>query len=150
MIRFTRTDSEHPDFRLLAAELEAELKIRDGDDYETLAQLNKIDFIPQALVIYENGNPIACGAIREYEHGVMEIKRMYVKMDCRGKGIASLVLEQLENWTLESSFKKCVLETGRNQPEAISLYLKKGYVQILNFGAYTHSANSVCFEKLLS
>ena len=150
MIRFTRTDSEHADFCLLAAELEAELKLRDGDDHKALAQLNKIDFIPQALVIYKNGNPIACGAIREYEHGVMEIKRMYVKMNCRGKGIASMMLEQLENWAAESSIKKCVLETGRNQPEAISLYLKKGYVQIPNFGAYTHSANSVCFEKLLS
>lgn len=126
MIRFTRTDSEHADFCLLAAELEAELKLRDGDDHKALAQLNKIDFIPQALIIYENGNPIACGAIREYEHGVMEIKRMYVKMNCRGKGIASMMLEQLENWAAESSIKKCVLETGRNQPEAISLYLKKG------------------------
>lgn len=149
MIQFTRTDSQHPDFSLLAAELEAELKIRDGDDHEALAQLNKIDYIPQVLVIYENGNAVACGAIREYESGVMEIKRMYVKMDCRGKGIASLILEQLENWSAESSFTKCVLETGRNQPEAISLYLKKGYKQIPNFGAYTDSANSVCFEKLL-
>ncbi len=149
MIQFTRTDSEHPDFRLLAAELETELKIRDGEDHEALAQLNKIDFIPRVLIIYENGNFIACGAIREYEHGVMEIKRMYVKMNCRGKGVASMILEQLENWAMESSYKKCVLETGRNQPEAISLYLKKGYLQIPNFGAYLDSANSVCFEKLL-
>ncbi len=149
MIQFTRTDSEHPDFRLLAAELEAELKIRDGEDHEMLAQLNKIDFIPRALIMYENGIPIACGAIREYEHEVMEIKRMYVKMNFRGRGIASMILEQLEHWAVELSSKKCLLETGRNQPEAISLYLKKGYLQIPNFGDYLDSANSVCFEKLL-
>jgi len=43
----------------------------------------------------------------------------------------------------------CILETGKKQPEALSLYLKNGYRIIPNFGPYLGVENSVCFEKFL-
>jgi GNAT superfamily N-acetyltransferase len=77
----------------------------------------------------------------------MEIKRMYTLPECRGKGIATKVLIELEKWANELSYEKCILETGKKQPEAIALYKKNGYKLIPNYGQYAEMENSVCFEK---
>lgn len=71
-------------------------------------------------------------------------------MYCRSveeRGIASKVLRELEKWTSELSFAKCILETGIKQPEAIGLYKKNGYQFIPNYRQYTGVKESVCFEK---
>jgi GNAT superfamily N-acetyltransferase len=72
---------------------------------------------------------------------------MYTRPGARGKGIASLVLAELERWAGELSYGRCVLETGKRQPEAIALYKKRGYTSIPNYGQYIGVDNSVCFEK---
>lgn len=74
---------------------------------------------------------------------------MFVPENKRSKGIASIVLKELETWASELGFPKCVLETGYKQPEAIRLYEKNGYVKIPNYGQYIGMENSVCFEKNL-
>ena len=74
---------------------------------------------------------------------------MYVLPDKRGQGIASAILKELEQWAMEMGCIKCVLETGKKQPEAIALYTKNGYQVMPNFGQYEQVENSVCFEKAL-
>jgi GNAT superfamily N-acetyltransferase len=74
---------------------------------------------------------------------------MYVSPSHRNKGNASKILYELENWARELSYKKCILETGKKQLEAISLYKKNGYTLTENYGQYAGVENSVCFEKLL-
>ena len=80
----------------------------------------------------------------------MEVKRMFTLPESRGKGIATKVLNELENWASELGYAKCMLETGKRQPEAVRLYQKNGYKQIPNYGQYINMDNSVCFEKLMS
>jgi len=149
MMHILRVNSEHEDFKMLAQELEAELRIRDGDDGLVYAQLNEVGYMSEALLAYEEGKSIACVALRLLSAHVAEIKRMYVQPPYRGRGIASRMLIELEQWALESGFKQLVLETGKNQPEAIRLYQKEGYTIIPNFGKYGDSANSICFKKEL-
>jgi GNAT superfamily N-acetyltransferase len=144
-----RTDSTHPDFNVLAGELESDLKIRDGIDHLYYAELNKIDKLNYLVISYLNGIPIACGGLRPYTTDRMEIKRMYVRPDYRGQGIATAILSELENWSKELGYRYCVLETGRNQPEAIALYKKNNYQVSANFGQYAESPNSICMEKLM-
>ena len=72
---------------------------------------------------------------------------MFVLPEQRGKGIAGEILAELEKWAGELNFKKCILETGKRQPEAIRLYSKSGYNVIPNYGQYENVSNSVCFEK---
>ena len=43
MITFIRTDSGNTDFVDLVRDLDAELRVRDGDDHAFFAQFNKID-----------------------------------------------------------------------------------------------------------
>ncbi|HWK03512.1 MAG TPA: GNAT family N-acetyltransferase [Puia sp.] len=150
MIEIIRTDSNHPDFIGLVKYLDADLAERDGHENLFYSQFNKIDTIRHAVVAYENGKPAACGAMKEYPPDSMEVKRMYTLPDSRGKGIASRVLAELERWAAELSYGKCVLETGKRQPEALGLYRKNGYKLIPNYGQYAGIENSVCFEKELN
>ncbi|WP_430895361.1 MULTISPECIES: GNAT family N-acetyltransferase [unclassified Paraflavitalea] len=148
-LNILRTNSDHPDFQYLVKALDRELAIIDGDEHEFFAQFNKTANLATVLVGYENNQPVAIGALRPYDSEVVEVKRMYVVDSLRGKGIASQVLAELEIWAAELGFKKCILETGKKQPDAIALYKKNGYAVIPNFGQYAEIDNSVCFEKTL-
>ena len=150
MIQLTRTDSENKDFRELVRDLDADLAVRDGDDHSFYNQFNKIDKIKFVVVAYENKKPLGCGAIKEYEPSTMEVKRMYILPESRGKGIATKILSELENWAAGLGYEKCILETGKKQPEAIGLYRKNGYNIIPNYGQYATIENSLCFEKKLN
>ena len=147
MIKIIRTDSDHQDFVELVKHLDADLAKRDGNEHSFYAQYNKIDKIKFVVLAYENDLPVGCGAIKEYAPDTMEVKRMYTRPDRRGKGIARQVLSELETWASELSYRKCILETGKKQPEAIRLYQKNGYQIIPNYGQYAGIENSVCFEK---
>jgi putative acetyltransferase len=149
MYKINRTNTDDLDFQELVVELDKDLAIRDGEEHLFFAQFNKISEIKYVVVIYENEIAVGCGAIKEYEEDVMEIKRIFVRLEKRGNGIASIILKELENWTKELGFKKCILETGIKQPEAISLYKKNNFVIIKNYGQYAEVENSVCFEKLI-
>jgi GNAT superfamily N-acetyltransferase len=149
MIRIIRTNSDNQDFIQLVKHLDADLAERDGKDHSFYAQFNKIDQIKSVVLAYENDKPVGCGAIKEYASDTMEIKRMYTAPESRGKGIASRILHELEVWASELSYEKCILETGKKQPEAIGLYKKNGYKIIPNYGQYAEIENSLCFEKLV-
>lgn len=146
-IKLTRTDSANPDFIKLVSELDADLHIRDGSEHSYYAQFNKIDAIKNVIVAYRNSAAVGCGAFKPYEDETAEIKRMYVPPSERGKGIAGLVLSELEKWAGEEGFASCILETGKKQPEAIRLYEKSGYTFIPNYGQYAGTENSVCMKK---
>ncbi|HSZ86128.1 MAG TPA: GNAT family N-acetyltransferase [Puia sp.] len=144
-----RTNSENADFIKLVALLDADLKFRDGEDHAFYAQFNKIAKIKYAVVAYENEIAVGCGAFKEYSPDTVEVKRMYVSGNERGKGIATKVLAELEKWAGELNYSYCILETGKNQPEALGLYKKNNYSVIPNFGQYQNVENSVCFKKKL-
>lgn len=95
-IQLIKTNSGNTDFQVLVKELDKELAIRDGADHGFYNQFNKIDAIQYVVVAYENGNPVGCGAIKEYNPSIMEVKRMYVALEHRGKGIAGIILSCLE------------------------------------------------------
>jgi len=145
-----RTDSDNSDFRELVRLLDQDLQIRDGNMHSFYAQFNKIDKIRCVVVACENGQAVGCGAIKEYEKGVAEVKRMFVKPEWRGQGIAKRILSELEIWANELNFSECILETGKNQPEAIGLYQKSGYQKIPNYGQYEDIELSVCMRKFIA
>ena len=150
MITCSRTNALQEDFCTLVKELDRDLAARDGEDHSFYAQYNTTSQIKHVIVAYKDGMVAGCGAVKEYDVHTMEVKRMYVLPTVRGQGIAAAVLKALEQWAAELGYKKCVLETGKKQPEAIALYTKSGYVQTPNYGQYKNVANSICFEKQLA
>ncbi len=107
----------------------------------------------QMLVFYiayhENGEAVACGALKHINITTSEIKRMYVKESFRGKGISKEILSRLEHHARELHYQKIILETGLKQPEAISLYKKSGYLPIECYGRHIEDPDSRCFEKII-
>ena len=148
-MKILRTTSENLDFQKLVKQLDDYLAIMDGDEHSFYDQYNKIDLLKNCIVIFEDETAVACGAIKAFDEQSMEIKRMFTLREMRGKGIASKILNQLENWTKELGFSKTILETGIKQTKAIALYGKCGYKIIPNYGQYSGIENSVCYEKSL-
>lgn len=149
MVTLIRTDAENDDLLLLVALLDEELKSRDGDDHYFFAQFNKLAGIIGAVVAYVDGEPVGCGAFKQFSDTEAEIKRMFVRPDSRGQRIAAKVLSELETWAQEEQFTACVLETGFKQPEAIALYKRSGYTEIPNYGQYADVVTSVCMRKAI-
>ena len=149
MIRIQRTNSDDPAFRKLVKLLDERLAILDGEEHAFYARFNKTDSIKHALVAYKNDEAVGCGAIRAFGHDRIEVKRMYVLPKQRGKGVASMLLRELEQWCAEMNYTQVILETGKKQTEAIGLYKKRGYCIIPSYGSYKNAENSICFQKEL-
>lgn len=149
-IEIKRTSSSNQDFCTLVEELNSYLKTVDGDDHDFYHQFNGIENLEYVVIAYLDKQPVGCGAIKEFSERGMELKRMYTQESARGRGIASSILKELEQWTIEIGKNKCFLETGKRQVEAIQLYLKNGYQPIDNYEPYVIMDNSVCFAKALT
>lgn len=143
------TDSQNVDFIKLIELLDEDLVGRYGDLQKKYKQHNKIDFIKDVVVIYKNGEPVACGAFKEFESNSVEMKRIFVKKENRRQGLSRIVMGKLEEIAKSKGYECVVLETGLKQYESISLYKSLGYKLIANYGPYTGNTNSICMKKLL-
>ena len=150
-MKLLRTTPANPDYQRLVVELDAFLAITDGEDHAFYNQYNGSEDIQHVVVLVDDaGQAIGCGAIKEYTGGTVEVKRMFTKAEARGRGLATVVLHELEAWARELGYERLVLETGLRQTAAIRLYEKHGYRRLAeNYGQYRGVANSVCMEKLL-
>ncbi|MDB2385551.1 GNAT family N-acetyltransferase [Polaribacter sp.] len=148
-MKIVRTNSENQDFVNLVKQLDNYLKITDGDEHEFYNQFNHIAILKHVVVIYKDNIAVACGAFKKFNTDAVEVKRMFVAEAYRNQGIAKLVLQELEVWAKEIGNKKCILETGKRQVEAVQFYHKCNYKVIPNYGQYKVMENSICFSKEL-
>lgn len=145
-MKLIRTNSDNQDFIQLVKMLDEYLAYTDGEDHAFYDQYNKIDMLKHCVVLYEEENAVGCGAIKPYDENSAELKRMFVIPEFRGKGYASKILSELENWAKELGFQSVILETGINQLEAIKMY-DRTFERIENYGQYKGVENSLCFKK---
>ena len=146
-IKTIRTNSKNKDFMNLVKELDAYLKVTDEDEHDFYNQFNNIDVLKEVVVTYVSGIAVGCGAIKKFDNSAVEVKRMFVLKENRGTGVAQKLLVALENWARELGYRKCVLETGIRQIEAVKFYKKCTYKVIPNYGQYSGMKNSICLEK---
>jgi len=144
-----RTNSDNPDFRLLITELDADLRLRNGEMMDFYDHHNVIEKNNTVVLAYIDDKPAGCGCFKPFDAQSIEVKRMFVRPDARGNGISKMVLTELETWARELGFKSAVLESASKQVEAHSLYLKSGYERIPNYGQYEGLPYSFCFKKTL-
>ena len=156
MMNIQRVGYGHPDAMRLIDEVQAEYVVRYGGPDET--PLDPLMFEPPAgsfFVGYAEGEPVATGAWRRSGVAALgtsetaEIKRMYVALSARGRGLARLMLAHLEASAGEHGFEAVVLETGLRQPEAMALYETSGYVPVPPFGYYKDAPLSRCYGRRL-
>src|SRR5512141_619686 len=107
-----RTTANDEDFQLLVKELDNELWNELKEDQATYDQYNIVIDIPTAVIIYSNEEAVACGCFKEFDEQTVEIKRMFVQKDHRGKGLSKKILAELEQWAKEKNYNYSVLETS--------------------------------------
>ena len=139
------------DAMLLISELEAHLDplypktSRHGYSVEKLMEQGVVFFVTR----YE-GAPAGCGGIELFGAEYGEIKRMYVRPQFRGLGLAKLMLDHLTAYAREQGIPLLRLETGIHQKAAIVLYEGVGFQQIAPFGAYKEDPLSRFYEKRIA
>ncbi|MBA2561262.1 MAG: GNAT family N-acetyltransferase [Propionibacteriales bacterium] len=153
----TQVRYDHPDGVALTARVQAYYeKIYGGPD---TSHVDDHDFAPPRgafFVGYAAGRPVVMGGWRWHPPVIdlpadrpAEIKRMYVVEDARGRGLARLLLQHLEQSARQAGADALVLETGQPQADAIGLYRSSGYADIPRFGHYAAEPDAVHLGKLL-
>jgi GNAT superfamily N-acetyltransferase len=151
MFTIKRSSKDDGEFLSLVRQLDAELSGRYGEEQSKFDPYNILDETAHILLVYSEQEPVGCGCFRPYPGvaGAVEIKRMYVKRAMRGKGIAGIILKELEAWAAALGYTKALLETGTKQPEAVASYTRAGYTVTENYGPYKNSSYSICMSKVL-
>lgn len=101
------------------------------------------------LIRYQEA-PAGCGGIQLFGTEYGELKRMYVRPQFRGLGLAKQMLNHLAEHARQQGVELLRLETGIHQTEAIGLYERAGFQRIGPFGPYWDDPLSLFFEKRLS
>ncbi|MEE3496854.1 MAG: GNAT family N-acetyltransferase [Butyrivibrio sp.] len=83
------------------------------------------------LIGFENENPIATIAIKHVDNDTCEAKRLYIKPDYRGKGYASILMNEMLDRSRKLGFKEVKFTT---KPEVMSigygLYKRMGFEEV--------------------
>jgi putative acetyltransferase len=93
-----------------------------------------------------DGVVAGCGAVKIFDQ-YAELKRMYVLERYRGRGVASILLDTLEQEALVSGRTRICLETGIRQTAALTFYRSNGYMERGPYAAYEADPFSVFMEK---
>lgn len=145
-----RSDGNNPDFLRLCRRLDAAIDALVGrEERQKYAPFNTTEKLHDVVLIYEGSAAIACGALRHYEEGVAEIKRVFVSDEFRGRGYGRCIISELEMLARAGGYRSVILETGDAIEAACALYGKTGFTRCENYGPYRDMPESVCMKKEL-
>ncbi len=144
-IRFVTPASK--DFRALAAQLDAYYYTLVGDVQDRYAEPNRPENMDALLVAYHSGQPIGCGAWKRRNEVTAEMKRIYVCPEYRRQGVASSLLQTLEDHSAYCGCTQWILETARDTQDSHKLYLSLGYKEMDYYGSPAGAENCRCFYK---
>lgn len=86
-----------------------------------------------------DGKPVGCGGVALFVD-FAEVKRMYVRDEARGRGVAQALLARVEAETSAAGLPLLRLETGDRQDAAMRLYMRWGFNRCDAFGDYAAMA----------
>jgi GNAT superfamily N-acetyltransferase len=139
---------DDPEIAVLIKDLQREYVQRYGEQDAT--PVDPAEFAPPHglfLACVADGSVAAMGGWRRHGDGIGEIKRMYVPESMRRRGLARLMLAELERRARAAGLVRLVLNTGLEQPEAVALYTSAGYTPTTGFGLYAGAPLALFFGK---
>jgi len=150
MFHLVRESRDSNALQALVRLLDADLNERYGVVQAQYDQFNSLANVEAAVVALDGDLAVGCGCFKRFDADTAEIKRMFVRPEYRGTGVAKMLLDELETWASEAGYSRAILETGIKNPEAIRFYTKSGYLRIDNFRQYAGMVNSLCMAKTLA
>lgn len=145
--------------RVLRAAFDEEMDERYGDGPVSDTQAIRLDNVfgvdEGALVDgflgTWQGEPAAHAALfRRPEADEFEIRKVFVLQPFRGRGISHRMMQAVEDRAVELGGRRVVLDTGPRQPDAVALYLSRGFTRIAPFAPYDGITDALCFAKDLA
>lgn len=123
--------------------------------YEARAQLHDMDDVQQTyfddngtfLVMTENDQIIATGAIRKIDEEICELKRLWLLFPYHGRGLGYRMIQELLSFAREKGYTRIRLETDRqDQSRAYELYKRLGFYEIPR---YSDNEDDIAMEMIL-
>jgi putative acetyltransferase len=102
------------------------------------------------FIARENGEAVACGALKRHEAGMGEVKRMYTRPSHRGRKIGAEIVARVEDLARDEGIDRLVLETGDRHPAAWTVYERAGFTRCGPVLDYPDSQWSVFYEKKIA
>lgn len=138
------------DVRLLVAELNTTLLALTPPEFcfhMSVEEMSGDD--TTVFVARDDGQAVACGALKRHAEGIGEVKRMYTRPSHRGRKIGALIVERIEALARAEGVARLVLETGDRHPAAWTVYERAGFTRCGPILDYPDSQWSVFYEKAL-
>jgi putative acetyltransferase len=135
-------------FQEYAIWLNIDLSFQKFDD--ELLHLKEMYAFPHGAIFLSKDKTFftGCVAIRKIDTDIAELKRMFIRDDHRGKGIAATLLEKAIATAIQLGYKKIRLDTLDSMTPAINLYKKYGFYEIEAY-YFNPEKNAVFFERVL-
>ena len=97
------------------------------------------------LVGLAGDDPVACGGVRPYGDDAGELAKVWVSPAARGTGLGRALLAALVAHARARGLSRLVLQTGTEQPEAVSLYEREGWTPVPPYGPYRDDPRCRCY-----
>ncbi|MFZ6993740.1 GNAT family N-acetyltransferase [Curtobacterium sp. RRHDQ66] len=154
-LAFRTVRPDDPAAAPMLADLEREYDARYGDHFGEPASI-EINRYPVEhftaplgtfVLLYEDDRLVAGGAFKPHDDDTVELKRIWTAPEARGRGLAGVVVEELEAEAGRRGFGRVYLTTGPRQPEAVRLYTRLGYTPLYDVTKSSEEVGIHPFEK---
>lgn len=138
------------DVRTLIAELNSHLLTLTPPEF--CSHMSVEDMAGDDTTVFiarDDGQAVACGALRRHGEGVGEVKRMYTIPPRQGEGIGGRIVTYIETLAREEGLTRLVLETGHAHNAAYHVYERAGFTRCGPVLDYPDTGWSVFYEKEL-
>lgn len=104
---------------------ECRKELEEQDNFEYIKNGGKL-----WMALDEQDNIIGTIALVRHSNEDVELKKLYVKKDYRGKGLSKELYSKVIETTEQQEFKRIFLGTYQKLETAINFYLKRGFKKI--------------------
>lgn len=147
-MEFIITNEKDPNFLNLCNKLDNEYFEIHGPEALKYKEFNKITSPHVVVLAIDKEKAIGCGSYKKFElDNSIEIKRVFVDKKYRKQGIATKIIQMLEDIAIANDYVYSYLETGKTNHAAIKTYKKLGYYLIENFGFLKQDEICICMKK---
>ncbi len=141
------------DVRQLVKELNAYLNPLSPPEFQFQMTVEQMADAKTTVFIArdETGRAVGMGALKVFDTGLAEVKRMYTLPEVRGQRVGVALLDRIEALAREKGIGTLKLETGSvaGFEPAQRLYERGGFTRCAAFLDYPESDYSAFYEKAL-